>query len=363
MLVFLLVLIVIAVLLELFSLRKPLSRVSYTVRTSRRSVDPAERFEVVSCVENHSRLPMPFLRIQEKLPFEMTVALRPGQHYDITTPSNISHGLMRASSSVYLMPRQKLTRSLEAEIGLRGRYFLCGADIHGGDFFGLSESFADFPCYCEIVVMPARAPETPQLTALGGFLGDVSVRRFIMEDPVLTMGFHDYTGREPQKSISWARSAREGKLIVREYDHTLEPSVTVVLNIDCEGAADAVLIEACYSLARSVCELLEAKRIKYGFITNASTAGAIGRWSFIGEGLGNSHLYTILEGLGRATYSPVEDMRRTASRAARMAEHGRSHIFITPKRTDAALEATALIRRETGGAITLIFAEESGVTK
>lgn len=361
MVAFLIILAVIAVSLELFSLRRPLSRVSYSVCTSCRSVDPGERFEIISSVENRSSLPMPFLRVQEKLPQETHITLRPGQHYDISSPSGTAHGLMRASSSIYLMPRQKLTRTLDADIGLRGRYFLSGAGIHGGDFFGLSESFADFPCYCEIVVMPSRAPETPQLTALGGFLGDVSVRRFVMEDPVLTLGFRDYTGREPQKSISWVRSAREGRLIVREYDHTLEPSVTVLLNIDCGGQCEAALIEACYSLARSVCEKLESKRIKYAFVTNAATAGAIGRWSFIGEGLGNSHLYTILEGLGRATYSACESLSRTLSRAVRMAEHGRSHIFITPQRTDDALDAVSVLRRETGGEVTLLCAGESGV--
>ena len=43
---------------------------------------------------------------------------------------------------------------------------------------------------------------------LSGFLGDVSVRRFIYEDPVLTTGFREYTGREPMKHISWTQSAR-----------------------------------------------------------------------------------------------------------------------------------------------------------
>ena len=196
---------------------------------------------------------------------------------------------------------------------------------------------------------PAARPDLSE--TLGGYLGDRSVNRFIMEDPVLTLGFREYTGREPQKSISWPVSARSGRLMVKKYDYTIEQTATVLLNIECDADGrqfDAERIEGCYSLARSVCEELEERGIQYSFVTNASAAGAVGLWNRIDDGLGQSHLLAILEGLGRAAYTRTEPFDATLSRAARRASQGRCHIVITPR--DAACYSHGLMRlRELSG--------------
>ena len=80
----------------------------------------------------------------------------------------------------------------------------------------------------EVVVIPPRCENSNVLRTLGGFLGDISVRRFILEDPLLTVGFREYTGREPMKSISWTQSARVGRPLVKQYDHTVDATVTVL---------------------------------------------------------------------------------------------------------------------------------------
>lgn len=354
MLAFLIILIIVAGALEIISLRDPLSRVEYSVRVSRPSVDPDESFTVSSAVENRSLLPMPYILLSEYIPENMTVELPSG--YSVQPASHALHGSKKLSCSAGLMPRQRLARSVSVSLPRRGRYFMRGADIYGGDFFGFSETVRNYRCFCEIVVLPRRAVDAPELSALGGFLGDISVRRFIMEDPVLTLSFREYTGREPQKQISWPESAKAGKLMVKEYDHTLESTATVALNIDCTGENREELIERCFSLARSVCEALESKRIKYSFFTNATAAGAIGCWSSVAEGLGSAHLYPILEGLGRATLEPHENFSRTVRRILKEAHQGGSHIIITPRTTRSVREAAAELSAVTGLAPLLICA-------
>ena len=56
------------------------------------------------------------------------------------------------------------------------------------------------------------------------------MNRFIMEDPVLRLGYRDYTGREPIKQISWTQTARMGRMMVSCQDYTVERTVTVMLN-------------------------------------------------------------------------------------------------------------------------------------
>ena len=178
------------------------------------------------------------------------------------------------------------------------------------------------------------------------------------------LGFREYTGREPQKQIAWTQSLRAGKLLVKEFDHTLDLSVTVLLDValhnDPQGEA---LIEECFRLARTVCETLEQQRIQYGFLTNAMAAGALGHWQSVTEGLGESHLMAILEGLGRATYDHVEDFEETLERAARMAEQGRSHVIITPVKDERVQAGARLLEARTGGQVCILEAvlpEEAG---
>ena len=135
------------------------------------------------------------------------------------------------------------------------------------------------------------------------------------------------------KNINWPQSLKANKLMVKNFDHTTDLSVTVILNV--ENGEDgrtlnSLMTETAFSVARYVCETLEQKKIKYSFITNATAAGAVGHWSSVSEGLGNRHLYTILEGLGRATYDSTMSFDTLLLKASLASERGRAHIVITP---------------------------------
>lgn len=341
---FLIVLVLGAVLLQRYSLQHSLDHVGFDTGVSQIIVDPDESFDIVSTISNGGRMPVFFLRVQEVLPLDISLA---GEGFDLRRDRDTT----RISYSCYLWPRQRLERRVRASLPRRGRYFLRGANLAGGDFLGLRENYQKVSLLREIVVMPRPAARPDLSETLGGYLGDRSVNRFIMEDPVLTLGFREYTGREPQKSISWPVSARSGRLMVKKYDYTIEQTATVLLNVECDADGrqfDPERIEGCYSLARSVCEELEERGIQYSFVTNASAAGAVGLWNRIDDGLGQSHLLAILEGLGRAAYTRTEPFDATLSRAARRASQGRCHIVITPR--DAACYSHGLMRlRELSG--------------
>jgi uncharacterized protein (DUF58 family) len=357
MLLFTLFLLILAAVIESLSLKDRLKFVRYSSEATKLLVEPEESFDVVSVTQNLSRLPLSYIELEERLPSGIKIELDSQSRYFGFSQQDSDRSEPRLKSSLYLWPRQKVERRIPVSLLKRGRYLLRGAKLQCGDFFGFSKTTRSYDQLSEIVVMPSRADNTPEFTALGNFLGDVSVRRFIMEDPVLTQGFREYSGREPQKAISWKQSARLGRLIVKQYDYTLEPSVTVLLNVHCGNeTVDEELIERCFSLARTVCEALESKRIKYGFITNATTAGALGLWSSVAEGLGENHLSAILEGLGRATYGCTVCFEAVVERAVRMAEKGRSHVIITPFEYDGLTLSSKRLRAITGGEVLIISA-------
>lgn len=327
MLVFLIILLLVAAGLELSSLRGDLSHIRYECSIDKRSCEPGESFQITSVVANRRRLPVAFLRLEEHLPRELEIVQAN------TLDLREEKGFLNHYSTIFLMPRQALTRVVTASLPARGRYIFRGAEIYSGDFLGLRELGHSFRLAEEIVVFPPAA-DLPELEdTLGGFLGEMSVQRFILEDPVLTLGFREYTGREPQRAISWPQSLSKGRLMVKNYDYTQDVSVTIVLNTDYgrKTLKDPRLVEEAFSLARAVCAFLERKKIKYSFLTNATAAGNLGCWSLLAEGLGANHFYTILEGLGRATYDHTEPCRDLFLRAERRAEQGQAHIIITPK--------------------------------
>ena len=320
-------LIIIAMVLKDYSLKHVLEKVSYLTRADNQVVEPGEEFSVTTTLHNNKWLPVTFIKISELIPSALNVV-----NQDVDKFYTFSEN-GRMISTTYLMPYQKYTRSYKATIDSRGRYFLHGATLYGGDIFGIGETVEHVTLMEEIVVLPKAISSGKLDAVLGGFLGDFSVNRFIMEDPILTIGFRDYTGREPMKDINWPQSLKANKLMVKNFDHTTDLSVTVILNVECSEDGKEIMSarqEAAFSVARYVCEYLENKRIKYSFTTNATAAGAIGKWNTITEGLGRRHLYTIIEGLGRATYDSTMRFGNILEKAAFQSENGRAHIVITP---------------------------------
>lgn len=329
---FLVILIVIGSALQLWSMKHGLDGVSHVYNPSKSIVEPEEVFQILSTVTNTSLRFISFLEVRESIPPEIEKV--PG---------------MEEKYSLFLMPRQCFHHITDVKALKRGCYYLSGALIKGGDFLGISENFLSVPQRREVLVIPPLYSEFRLKDTVGGFLGDISVNRFIMEDPVLTMGFREYTGREPMKMISWSQSAKNRRLIVKKYDYTLELVVTVILNVECHVDKEtAPVIEDCFAIARTVCEYLEEKHIKYSFATNANITGTISTWDSIPDGLGSAHLMKILEGLARASYGYVRPFKSILNKAYKNTEQGRSHIIITPKLTDDYRHSISKLRDFTG---------------
>ncbi|MBQ4577577.1 MAG: DUF58 domain-containing protein [Clostridia bacterium] len=352
MLVFVLVLIAVAAAMQYWSLAHALDGVEHHYAPDRKLTEPGERFFLVNRVTNRSFRFVPYIEVSQLLPEAMEVE-------GTATEAAAGNG-KTLRYSLYLMPRQTWEQRVPVSVNRRGRYAFTSATLQGGGFLGTGELIAYSEQFEELVVMPAPCTAVGLDDTLGGFLGDRSVDRFILEDPVLTLGFREYTGREPMKAISWTQSARSGQLMVKKYDYTLELTATVLLNVECTRTKGwEERLEACFSLARTVCETLEEKRIPYRFVTNAGAAGAVSLWSQVSDGMGAGHLTTILEGLGRATYEPLRPFAHTLEQCARHAEQGRTHILITPQRDDRWLQSLSRLEQLSGSRALILTAEEA----
>lgn len=352
-LLYLLLLIVIALILQRLSIAHCLDGLSYDFQLNKQAVECGEEFEMYSTVTNSRAFPVLFLKIVENIPTALNVRMVDKGIKLIDKQLIGQSRQLSLEHIVYIMPKQRLTRRITASVPSRGRYLFRGATLQAGDLLGLETRNEQFTCLRELVALPKRL-EAPEIdSAFGNYLGDVSVRRFILSDPILTVGFREYTGREPQRDISWPRTLREGRLMVKQYDYTAELTAAVILNIQ---NAEPEIIERCYSLARGACEFLEKKRISYSFLTNACAASAAGIWSFISSGIGSQHLSTILEGLGRATYDISCSFEKLMLSAQKQAERACGYVLITPELEGDALSSLHRFEAQTGQKVFIINA-------
>lgn len=350
---FVIILAVIVYIAEHWSLENALNGIEFDYELSKALVEPEEEFEALSTLTNTSRRFVPFIKIMEFFPKE-TLCQSAGIEL-----KKEARDYLKYMHSAFLTPRSKLSRRIKLALPKRGRYIFSGAELSGGDYLGLKEKAKRIDLYKEVVVYPKRVHTPEIMSAMGGLMGDVSVRRFIMEDPVITIGIREYTGQEPMKSISWAHSAKSGQLMVKQYDHTIEPAISVMLDVENDGSKEAEeLVEKAMSIARTVCEDLEEKKMKYEFITNATTSDSFSRWSYVSENAGLRHISYILEGLGRASHSHMEPFIKTAESFISKGNTEKSIVIITLHDDLRMREAVRLIEKKTGGRAFVISAGE-----
>lgn len=308
---------------------------------------PGETVTWEAEVENRSRMPILFARLWQTFPGLVAIG---GSEAWRSSHITESFQLWHVEERMSLMPRQRCRRRVQFSIGKRGAYQVGSYRLSAGDLLGVSEVSAHGDGQ-EIVVMPERSEDLRMLQALGGFLGDISVRRFILEDPILTVGFRDYTGREPMKAISWTRTAMTGTMQVRQYDHTAEQNVVVLLNVEGGKSAD---LEECFRMTRSVCEELERKKIPYAFRTNGNLPGPVGKVFSLASGLGGSHLTTILYGLGKADDTCFQSLGYLVEQTVKHRKQNEAYIVITPEPDSRGMVAIRRLEQAAGSGLCLL---------
>ena len=291
-------------------------------------VDPDDSFNIIVELKNKKSFPVYFIKVNILFPKEYTVA----QDAKVTAKRFIQEN-REISVSTWLKANQTTKIKVPVSIASRGRYYLPNPVVYFGDFLGLKQTKKEMMYFREVVVAPKSYNSDDVKQVLGKFIGEYSVRRFIYEDPVLTVGFRQYSGREPMKMISWKQSAQKQQLMVKEYDHTIEPVVSVVVNTETAGEKSAQLTEKAFSIARSVCTNLEAKGVSYGFYINAQMLGGNGDMHYVSDGIGVHHYQKIMERLGRGMYTHALPYEKLLHTAGKTSGSERGLIVITPDTT------------------------------
>ncbi len=169
-----------------------------------------EEIECQINVENNSRLPVLWLKIEEVLPRELI----PAEKKEVS----------------YLAPGELKSWQVSIKGRRRGLYNIGPLEWEAGDMLGYDMSrgylkklpFYVFPrlLTLEELGLPSRLP-----------FGDIKWPQPIYKDPYQMVGIREYQPTDRMNKIHWKATARTGKLQARENQSTVSLEVALVLNL------------------------------------------------------------------------------------------------------------------------------------
>lgn len=351
----LLFLIILGIVLNKLSKRYTLFGVTYRREISKRLLEIGEDFYITTVIENKKFLPITFLQIIERFPTGIEYKFRVDQFKSVE--------FLYHTITMFLLPFQRVKRIYTATSYKRGRYIFEDVSIIGGDLLGLNTFVKSIRCDQEIVVLPKSIEIEKELIPYGNYNGNLSVQRWIIDDPTMIIGIKEYTGLEPAKTIHWPSSLRMGNLMVKKFDFTLENTAMIVLNVECDKPFWADIkpddIERCISITRGVIERFEILGIQYGFATNSIMHGLPASRNVVYPSTGPAHLEVLLECLGRVSYSISLTFEELLLRLNRRDMNCSTYVIITPKVLESYVEPINKLASELEEVILISLKDEN----
>jgi uncharacterized protein (DUF58 family) len=114
----------------------------------------------------------------------------------------------------------------------RGLYQLGPLTAISGDPFGLFRSWRTVPEMGELLVYPATVDLSAFGLPAGDLPGGIKVRGRAMSVTPNASGLRDYVPGDPTNRIHWGATARQGRLMVKEFDLDPTSTIWIILDLD-----------------------------------------------------------------------------------------------------------------------------------
>lgn len=337
--------VILLAILEHVSRRDDVRHLHFSAELDSTLVEPDERVTLRYRVVNTSRWPVLYASLA--LLLERDVTLHADESFLRRHVSRDFTGA-RVDHHFFLLPHRSFSAQISLSVKQRGAHELGRFYLESGDFMALKPTMRS-GVIGRSVLCTAPLCEPQELEVFGGELGDMSVRRFILDDPTMPLGYREYSGREPMKQISWMQSAKAGRLMVRQNDYTTDRIAAVVVNLD---SSDMPALERCLALTRTVCEDLEERKIPYALLSNGDLFS-------LSEGLGRSHLFFILRRLALARPTGFTTFDELIDRCIRRRRGNCSYIIITPSAGEESDRAIARLHPHLDRAPLVLYGKEA----
>ncbi len=235
-------------------------------------------------ITNESRIPVPWLRLEERVPLD----LKDIADYKVA----LSVGGRSTTEHTYVLACKR-----------RGYFALGPLSLRTGDLFGFSEARWEEATPSHVTVYPQivalESMGLPSRLALGGH----ATRPRLEEDPARLSGVRPYAGGDSTRRIHWKASAHSDTLLVKKFQPGIGLNVVVALNLaraDFKGRYFVASSEWAVSVAASVAGYVAGTRQPVGLLCCAHDAASDGPPPPLKARSGQAQLITLLSTLARA---------------------------------------------------------------
>ncbi len=342
MLRFLVVLVILTYVLNKLTMKYGLFNLTYKREISKKTVEIGEEFQITTTIENRKMLPITFLQVEEKYPKAL--------------------GIENYNYNLFIMPYQRVKRTYNLSGNKRGAYFLRNVVLGIGDFAGFNVEHKEVGLLQEVLVLPKKLKLQEAVVPYGNFNGPISVKRWIIDDPLMTIGIREYTGYEPERYIHWPSSLRYGQLMVKNFDFTTDNSVLILLNVESMkpfwAGINEETLEKSISLCRGLMEELEEEKIPYGFTTNAYGINISEKQSYYPK-VGQNHLNYLLETLSKISYGASMPFESLLEYFLKRKGNHTTFVVVTPRIFSSYIEPINVLTKTANRVVVISFQEEN----
>ena len=258
-----------AALFGLFALRSLRYRREFT----RTTLFAGETTEMVETLENRKFLPVPWLRVESRMPDSMLF----GRQQNLSVDGSRYH-----RSVFFLGPYRRIVRRHAVRCEARGLFDMSSVAVTSGDLFGLKGSSRQHDVGLKVMVYPRLySPDAAELPS-SRWQGELLVKRWIVPDPFLYSGIREYRSGDPMRDVHWRASARTGKLQVMQRDFTASPRLMVLINVQVDerqwnklNPREAALIEQAISLGATAALHAIENGVEAGVGSNGGISGGV----------------------------------------------------------------------------------------
>lgn len=337
-----------------------LKNIEYRRSFSESAVVEGEKVEMIDEISNKKLLPVPWLRLESKISKHLQFQV------DEQSDHAIDHGGFHRTL-FSLMSYQRIRRRHQLTCTKRGHYRFGRVDLSTGDVFGFSEAVDHVEAEAEIIVYPKLVPLEEIPLPSHSWLGDVVVRRWIIEDPFLTSGVREYAPGDPLNAIHWKATARTNELQVSKRDFTSDHHLMIYLNFNQTGdiwmpIVDRDLIEESISYVASIAQYTIAKGIETGLGCNSYTSDQPKESIRIQPENSKQQLTYIFETLAKVEVASHESIDVFLNEDIEKKVRGTDILLVTSLMTDSMQERIEKLE-ELGNAVEVLLLESEEVRK
>lgn len=325
--------------------RHALKNVHYSRRFSKDAVFEGEQIEMVEEIENRKLLPVPWLRLEShlsrSLQFERqaNLAIRSGEMFQ-------NH-----LSLFSLKPYRRIVRRHRIICAKRGFYTQDTATMTAGEPLGLVQVSSQLQLkLSHVLVYPRIVPLREVPLPNHSWLGDITVRRWIAEDPFLAAGVREYAPGDPLSGVSWKATARTGKLQTFRKDHTADHRLVICLNVEIDSAmwktvTEPERIEAGIRYAATLADYAIRSGMETGLVSNGRLIGEPKQPVRIEPAGGTIHAESLLACLAKLQLETASNMAYLLEQEAGFVRARTDYLIITCHREEKLAEAAEKLRR------------------